>query len=110
MMPPRKRNAADRETARLSRIQGYNVPHIGPLTMGRSWRNNQHAFPGSVKLGFRPSQHDPDWWVLYALRSLRHVLNLNLPTDLPTRPELVPIDTDTSSKVKDAELAIPGRI
>lgn len=73
-------------------IQGYNVPHIGLLTMGESWHNNHHAFPGSAKLGLRPSQHDPGWWVLCMLRSMGLVWNLKLPPDLPKRPELVPFD------------------
>jgi fatty-acid desaturase len=45
-------------------IQGYNVAHIGLLTMGESWHNNHHAFPGSAKLGLRAWQHDPGWWAL----------------------------------------------
>jgi stearoyl-CoA desaturase (delta-9 desaturase) len=30
-------------------VQGHNVPYIGLLTMGESWHNHHHAFPGSAK-------------------------------------------------------------
>lgn len=73
-------------------IQGHNVPHLGLLTMGESWHNNHHAFPGSAKLGLCPSQHDPGWWTLCTLRSIGLVWNLKLPSDLPRRPELVALN------------------
>ena len=76
-------------------IQGHNVPHIGLLTMGESWHNNHHAFPGSAKLGLRPFQHDPGWWALCVLRSVGLVWNLKLPSDLPERPELAPINGES---------------
>ncbi|MDZ4782148.1 MAG: acyl-CoA desaturase [Planctomycetia bacterium] len=76
-------------------VQGHNVPYIGLLTMGESWHNNHHAFPGSAKLGLRASQHDPGWWVLCALRALGLVWNIKLPSDLPERPELVPLGPST---------------
>jgi len=76
-------------------VQGHNVPYIGLLTMGESWHNNHHAFPGSAKLGLRASQHDPGWWVLCALRALGLAWNIKLPSDLPERPELVRLDTAT---------------
>lgn len=69
-------------------VQGYNVPHIGLLTMGESWHNNHHAFPGSARLGLNAAQHDPGWCALCALRSVGLVWNLKLPEDLPERPEL----------------------
>lgn len=69
-------------------VQGHNVPHIGLLTMGESWHNNHHAFPGSARLGLDASQHDPGWWALCAFRSLGLAWNLKLPRDLPERPEL----------------------
>lgn len=49
-------------------VQGYNVRHIGLLTMGESWHNNHHAFPGSARLGHSASQHDPGWWFISLLK------------------------------------------
>lgn len=69
-------------------VQGHNIPHIGLLTMGESWHNNHHAFPGSARLGLNATQHDPGWWALCALRKAGLVWNLKLPEDLPERPEL----------------------
>jgi sn-2 palmitoyl-lipid 9-desaturase len=69
-------------------IQGYNLEHIGLLTMGEGWHNNHHAYPGSARLGLRDTQADPGWWTLLALRRLGLVWNLKLPADLPLRPEV----------------------
>lgn len=69
-------------------IQGYNLPHIGLLTMGESWHNNHHAFPGSARLGLHAGQLDPGWWVLSALRGLGCAWNVKEPRDLAERPEL----------------------
>lgn len=66
-------------------VQGFNVPGISLLTMGESWHNNHHAFPGSARLGHRASQFDPGWWALVALRSLGLVWNLREPTVLAGR-------------------------
>lgn len=76
-------------------IQGHNLPQIALLTMGEAWHNNHHAFPGSARLGLRPSQPDPGWWVLCLLRSVGLVWNVKLPSDLPERPELVPMSQET---------------
>ena len=72
-------------------VQGYNVNHLGLITMGECWHNNHHSFPGSAKLGLFPNQTDPGWWVLCALKKLGLVWDLILPKDLPSRPELVEI-------------------
>ena len=72
-------------------VQGYNVPWSALLTMGESWHNNHHAFPGSAKMGLEKSQWDPGWWVLLGLQRLRLVSNLVTPAALDARPELVRI-------------------
>lgn len=69
-------------------VQGYNLPHLGLLTMGESWHNNHHAFPESARLGLTAGQFDPGWWALCMLRSLGWAWNLNEPRHLPERPEL----------------------
>ena len=72
-------------------VQGHNVPYFGLLTMGESWHNNHHAFPGSARLGLCASQCDPGWWVLCALHAFGFVWNIKLPAHLPERPELAPV-------------------
>lgn len=69
-------------------IQGYNLKHIGLLTMGEGWHNNHHAFPGSARLGLEASQPDPGWWALQLLRKLGIATNIKLPPDLPPRAEV----------------------
>ena len=52
-------------------VQGRNVRFTSLLTMGECWHNNHHAFPGSARLGLRPGEWDPGWWVLSGLRAHR---------------------------------------
>ena len=73
-------------------VQGHNVPRIGLLTMGESWHNNHHAFPGSARLGLSPTQPDPGWWALRILQMLGLAWNIKLPADLPERPELLALN------------------
>ncbi len=72
-------------------VQGHNVRFVSLLTMGESWHNNHHAFPGSAQLGLYPGEWDPGWWVLRGLERVGLVRNLRLPEDLPHRPEVVPV-------------------
>ncbi len=69
-------------------IQGHNVRFAAILTMGESWHNNHHAFPGSAKLGINPGQIDLGWSVLLLLHKYGLVWKLVLPKDLPPRSEL----------------------
>jgi stearoyl-CoA desaturase (delta-9 desaturase) len=73
-------------------VQGFNVPFAALLTMGESWHNNHHAYPGSAKLGLEAGQWDPGWWVLKALESVGLVAGLVTPDILPSRSELVRVD------------------
>jgi len=73
-------------------VQGYNIPHLGLITMGECWHNNHHAFPESARLGLKQAQHDPGWWALRLLHHLDLVRDLKQPADMPTRPELLPIN------------------
>lgn len=72
-------------------VQGHNVRFCALLTMGESWHNNHHAFPGSAKLGNAPGEWDPGWWFLKGLEFLGLVWQLRTQTDLPYREELRPI-------------------
>lgn len=51
-----------------------------------------HAFPGSARLGLYAGEWDPGWWTLLVLRKLGLVWNIQLPSDLPERPELRALD------------------
>lgn len=72
-------------------VQGHNVPFVSLLTMGESWHNNHHAYPGSAMLGLYEGQSDPGWWVLNRLINIGLVWNVKLPKDLVNRPELEPV-------------------
>jgi fatty-acid desaturase len=72
-------------------VQGHNIKVAGLLSMGEAWHNNHHAFPGSARLGLKPNQPDPGWWVISILKKWGLVSNIKLPEDLPFRPELKPI-------------------
>lgn len=74
-------------------VQGRNIRWTSLLTMGESWHNNHHAFPGSARLGLLPGEWDPGWWTLCALRRMGLVWDLRLPADLPARAELVVLNT-----------------
>jgi stearoyl-CoA desaturase (delta-9 desaturase) len=74
-------------------VQGHNVPWGSLLTMGESWHNNHHAYPGSARLGLEPGQWDPGWWALVALRKAGLAWSIRLPSDLPLRKELMPVFT-----------------
>jgi fatty-acid desaturase len=73
-------------------VQGRNVRFASLLTMGESWHNNHHAFPGSARLGLYPGEWDPGWWVLSILHRAGLVYSVRLPEDLPARIELVSLD------------------
>jgi stearoyl-CoA desaturase (delta-9 desaturase) len=70
-------------------VQGYNVRYCGLITMGEAWHNNHHAFPSSARLGVRPGETDPGWWVLMLMTRLGLVWNVKTPDMLPPRPNLV---------------------
>ncbi|QMV74669.1 acyl-CoA desaturase [Comamonas piscis] len=69
-------------------VQGRNIRFTSLLTMGESWHNNHHAFPGSARLGLFPGEWDPGWWALVVLQKLGLVWEIRLPASLPERPEL----------------------
>ncbi len=69
-------------------VQGYNIRFASLLTMGESWHNNHHAFPGSALLGIYKNQPDPGWWMLMILQKIGLVWNIVLPKNLPERAEL----------------------
>lgn len=62
-------------------VQGYNIKHLGLLTMGESWHNNHHAFPGSARLGHTWKQHDPGWWFITLLKRFKLAKEIQTPKD-----------------------------
>lgn len=69
-------------------VQGYDVKLAGLISMGESWHNNHHAFPGSAKLGLEPGQIDLGWTLLVTLERLDLAWNIVTPEGLPHRPAL----------------------
>lgn len=87
-----------RREVRGAAVQGRNIRFTSLLTMGECWHNNHHAFPGSARLGLAPGEWDPGWWVLLGLRRLGLVWAIQLPADLPNRPELVTVSPSVPGK------------
>ncbi len=75
-------------------VQGHNVRFAALLTMGESWHNNHHAYPGSARLGLEPGQSDPGWWVLRGLERAGLAGNFVLPDALPARADLTRLSAD----------------
>lgn len=57
-----------------------NLFWLSLATTGESWHNNHHAFPYSARLGLAWWQLDPGWWLLVALKRLKLVWDVKLPT------------------------------
>jgi stearoyl-CoA desaturase (delta-9 desaturase) len=81
-------------------VQGYNLPHAGLITMGEGWHNNHHAYPESARLGLRPGQHDPAWWVISGLRALGLAWDVKEPHHLPDRPERIALHHPDDAKTR----------
>ncbi len=75
-------------------VQGYNVAIAGLISMGESWHNNHHAYPGSARLGLFPGQVDPGFWLIKAMEWAGLVRDIKLPQDLPFRPQLRHLNRD----------------
>lgn len=68
--------------------QGYNVRFAGLISMGESWHNNHHAFPGSAKMGLFPGQVDLGWWLIRAFEVVGLATNIKTPDNLSPRAGL----------------------
>jgi fatty-acid desaturase len=68
--------------------QGYDIRIAGLISMGESWHNNHHAFPGSARLGLFPGQIDLGWWLIKAFAALGLARKIVTPDLLPERKEL----------------------
>ena len=85
--------------ARGAAVQGRNLRFSSLLTMGESWHNHHHAFPGSARLGLFAGEWDPGWWMLPVLHKAGLVWALRLPESLPARAELVACDANARAGV-----------
>jgi len=86
-------------------VQGHNIKLAGLVSMGESWHNNHHAYPGSAMLGLHENEPDIGWWVLNALYNLGYVKNIKLPKDLPERTELeLEVENDRETYRQKKEL------
>lgn len=70
-------------------VQGYNVKIAGLISMGESWHNNHHAYPGSAKLGLEPGQIDLGWALILGLRQFGLAWRIITPDSLPRRSALI---------------------
>lgn len=83
--------------------QGYNVKLAGIISMGESWHNNHHAFPGSAKLGLYPGEVDLGWQLIRVFRMLGIARTIKEPAHLPPRANLRQIDVSrTRSRFETA--------
>lgn len=72
-------------------VQGFNLRHLGLITMGEAWHNNHHAYPGSARMGLDARQLDPGWWFIRLLMACRLAWDVKTPAHFPPRSELVPL-------------------
>jgi fatty-acid desaturase len=77
-------------------VQGHNIGWVSLITMGESWHNNHHAYPGSARLGLAPGEWDPGWWMLRCLEAVGLAWGIRLPDDLAPREELIPLHFNLS--------------
>jgi stearoyl-CoA desaturase (delta-9 desaturase) len=69
-------------------VQGHDVRYAGLISMGESWHNNHHAFPGSAKMGLYPGQIDLGWWLIRTFEALGLATDVKTPANLPRRAGL----------------------
>jgi fatty-acid desaturase len=69
-------------------VQGYNVRIAGLISMGESWHNNHHAFPGSARLGLHDDEIDIGYWVIEVFERFGLVWDIVTPDRLPHRAAL----------------------
>ena len=61
-----------------------NVWWISILSLGDSWHNNHHAFPGSSRHGVRPHELDLSWQTIRLAKLCRLVTSVNEPEEFAT--------------------------
>ena len=61
------------------------MPIAAIPTMGESWHNNHHAFPGSAKIGLYPGQSDWGFRFIQLLERLGLAWNVRTPETMAGR-------------------------
>lgn len=69
-------------------VQGHDLVVAGLISMGESWHNNHHAFPGSARLGLYPGQADLGFLLIRAFERVGLAWDIVTPDQLPYRPAL----------------------
>jgi stearoyl-CoA desaturase (delta-9 desaturase) len=88
--------------------QGYNIAVAGLISMGESWHNNHHAFPGSARLGLFPGQIDLGWHLIQAFAAFGWATDVVTPEAMSYRPMLRRLpDAQHHHTVRAARLAAP---
>ena len=75
-------------------VQGHDVPIAALLSMGESWHNNHHAYPGSARIGLDDDQPDPGWWFILLLHRLGLAWNIKTPATMPARAALMRVSDE----------------
>jgi fatty-acid desaturase len=70
-------------------VQASDLVGYGLMTMGECWHNNHHAFPESARIGLRPGQLDPGWWVISLLGRIGLAARIGLPREATRRDDIV---------------------
>lgn len=78
-------------------VQAHDVPIAAIPTMGESWHNNHHAFPGSARHGLYPGQPDPGFRFIQLLERLGLAWDVQTPANLPARPGITPVRAEAAS-------------
>lgn len=65
--------------------QGRNAGWLALLSMGESWHNTHHVYPGSAQMGVGWRQPDPGYLAVRALQGLGLVWDVKTVADLPLR-------------------------
>ena len=68
-----------------SGVQAFDVPWAAMPSMGESWHNNHHAFPGSARIGLYRGQSDWGYAFIRLLAHLGLASAIRLPADMPAR-------------------------
>jgi sn-1 stearoyl-lipid 9-desaturase len=85
-------------------VQAHDVPIAAIPTMGESWHNNHHAFPGSARHGLYPGQFDPGYRFIQLLQLCRLAWSVQLPHLLPPRLGITPVRPGAE------RVAAPGQV
>jgi stearoyl-CoA desaturase (delta-9 desaturase) len=61
--------------------QSRNNPFVAMVSLGEGWHNNHHAFPTSARHGLAWYEIDFSWLIISAMRKLRLVRDVRLPSE-----------------------------